>query len=409
MELRQQQTPIEQFQKLSLIPHAEYKQISAKKEKFGVTADKLLSGYPTSDSYERKSLDGLNIRTVQKSIFKSDITKQSPFKKACTSTNGSSSASIINSITDEMSEINEENIFDMDNSEGSSSLRSRDSSRRLMKHNSAKIASDNNSSISNSSNVSSSLPAKRLMQTKQYIPQPVIQENEYESTNTSEISSKTISSSTMRTSERYKSYETKKHERKKKLKYSNKNQNNMNNVNTGFNKLNSESIQIYQSRSSCSADSQSSRESNILNKKSYKVKSKRSIIYMNSLANIEYDDDGFEKSEKSNILWDHSMPKHTNLLADIDNCSRKSEHVGKKCFKSVAVQTIHSESDSDDLLSPLFTPLLLKNIEENMKGMNEKEIISTIIQTHVKLIKRQAQREKRILDEWNSVISDLEE
>ncbi|VDN87453.1 unnamed protein product [Brugia pahangi] len=57
----------------------------------------------------------------------------------------------------------------------------------------------------------------------------------------------------------------------------------------------------------------------------------------------------------------------------------------------------------------MFTPLLLKDIEENMKEMNKKEAIYTIIQTHLELIKRQAKREKRLLQEWNSAISDLEE
>lgn len=41
--------------------------------------------------------------------------------------------------------------------------------------------------------------------------------------------------------------------------------------------------------------------------------------------------------------------------------------------------------------------------------MSRREGISSIIQTHVELIKRQAQREKRMLEEWDSAINDLEE
>ncbi|KAK6102974.1 hypothetical protein QQG55_10635 [Brugia pahangi] len=112
---------------------------------------------------------------------------------------------------------------------------------------------------------------------------------------------------------------------------------------------------------------------------------------------MKYHIDNLEKSDNS---W-HSK------LADFDNCSRKTGFDRKKSIKNVAVQTIHLESDNDFL--PMFTPLLLKDIEENMKEMNKKEAIYTIIQTHLELIKRQAKREKRLLQEWNSAISDLEE
>ncbi|KAL3994323.1 hypothetical protein ACH3XW_21275 [Acanthocheilonema viteae] len=424
-----------------------------KKEKPAITANKLLSGYPASDSSERKSLDGLNIRTIQKSILgsaqrltdpelattcseqlqfddsgiykESDIANLSPFKKATIPTSGASSPSIISSaysITDEVSEINEEIILDYNNVNSSekttsaeipssSSSRNRDSSRRLT-NTSAKIksidfemgnsTSNNNSSNDKSSKVNTSLSVKQLIQAKQCISRAVIQENEYESTNTSEIDSATLSSSTT-TSENNKSYnyETKKHERKKK--YLDENQKHRKNINIGSNKLNSESNEKYQSRSSCSADSQSYGESNFLDKRSYKTKSKSLITDMNGFTNIKCHIDDFEKSEQSDISWD-PMLKHTNLLAD---CPRKTEHNGSRCLNSVAVQTVHLEPDND--LLPVFTPFLLKDIEKNMKGMSEKEAISTIIQTHVELIKRQARREKRILEEWDSAISDLEE
>lgn len=44
-----------------------------------------------------------------------------------------------------------------------------------------------------------------------------------------------------------------------------------------------------------------------------------------------------------------------------------------------------------------------------MEGVNEKEAITIIMQTHLELIKRQARREKRILKEWDTIISELEE
>ncbi|VDM13088.1 unnamed protein product [Wuchereria bancrofti] len=121
---------------------------------------------------------------------------------------------------------------------------------------------------------------------------------------------------------------------------------------------------------------------------------------------MKYNLDDLENLEQSDVSW-HSKLKYTNLLANFDNCSRKTGFDGKKSVKNVAVQTINLESNNDIL--PMFTPLLLKDIERNMKGMSKRKAISTVIQTHVELIKRQAQREKRLLEEWNSAISDLEE
>lgn len=73
MGSRQHQASIEQCHKFSLTTQTEHEQISTKKEKplvdVAITIDKLLSEYPASDSFERKSSDGLNIRAIQKSIF----------------------------------------------------------------------------------------------------------------------------------------------------------------------------------------------------------------------------------------------------------------------------------------------------------------------------------------------------
>lgn len=44
-----------------------------------------------------------------------------------------------------------------------------------------------------------------------------------------------------------------------------------------------------------------------------------------------------------------------------------------------------------------------------MKTMDEKEAFSSIIQTHVELIKKQAKREEQALQEWDSAIGDLEQ
>uniref|UniRef100_A0A0R3RSP1 Suppressor protein SRP40-like n=1 Tax=Elaeophora elaphi TaxID=1147741 RepID=A0A0R3RSP1_9BILA len=352
--------------------------------------------------------------------------KRSPFKKASSLSNGSSSASIISSaisVTDEISEINEENVIDYNTDSfeetasaeilSSSASRNENSSRTLTKHNSAETKSISlkmgSNSCSNSNSNSSriniaSLPVKRSVETKQHISKSAIQGNQYESSSRSGSRSETLSSSTTRTSKSHKSYnyEAKKHGEKNELQYSEENQKHTNSSNVGFSKRNSRSIKKYQSKSSCSADSQSSRRSNILDKRSYKVKKQPSLIDMNNFSSIECCTDDLEKSEQSDTLSNHMLADFDN-----DNYSRKVELDGKKGVNNVGVQTIHSEPERD--LSPVFTPLLLRDIEESMKRMSEKEAISSVIQTHVELIKRQSRREKRMLEEWDSAISDLEE
>ncbi|VDP16608.1 unnamed protein product, partial [Onchocerca flexuosa] len=198
------------------------------------------------------------------------------------------------------------------------------------------------------------------------------------------------------------------HKREKKLKHlEEQNHRDSDNIHSiRFNKVNSGSIQKYESRSSCSGSSRSSQESSVLNTSSYKDKNRSTITDMDNFADIKCHVDDFAKSEQFDVLW-HPMLERKNLLADFGNDSNKTKLDGKKCFKNVAVQTVHLEQNCD--LLPMFTPLLLKDIEENMKEMNEREVLSTIIQTHVNLIRRQAQREKRMLEEWDSAISDLEE
>ncbi|VDK81671.1 unnamed protein product [Litomosoides sigmodontis] len=454
MESHQRQSPIEQFQKLSLAAHTEQNQMLMEKGKSAITAEKLSSGYAASDSFKRQSADDLNIHAIQKTIFgqnkqntvqseiatrdprqlqfnndgimkESDITKQSAFKKANIFTNGSSSPSIINSVNstaNEMSEISEELDHDMYSFDGtsitgfpfSSSPGSRNSSGTLMKHNSAKLKSmglevgsyaSGNSSNGNSSTVNTLLPVKRL-KAKQQISGSVVRRNESENTKASEPGSETLSSSTTKTSKGHKSpsYKARKRKRRKKLNYPDESQKHRGNINVQFNELNSGSTQKYESRSGCGKESGSSWDEG-----SYKVKSKPPIIDMSSSTDTDHYMDEPEKSKKSDLS---SNP----TLTEFDNCSRRSRVDGKKCNNSVAVQTSHVEPDDD--LSPMFSPYLLKNIGgedlltgniSNLKGANEREAITIIVQTHLELIKRQARREKRILKEWDSVISDLEE
>uniref|UniRef100_A0AAF5PVH1 Uncharacterized protein n=1 Tax=Wuchereria bancrofti TaxID=6293 RepID=A0AAF5PVH1_WUCBA len=455
------QISIEQFHKLSLITPTEDKQISNKKEKpiidAAITANKLRSGYSTSGNFEWKSLDDLNIFTNQKSNEKyileqsnsqqmtyphsaitdsgqfqfddngidkeTNTTKRLLFKSTIiTESSSPSTISSAYSVTDEMSEINEEKMsnYDLNGFEeitstenySSSSSTSSNSSRKLTQNNSTARKSmdfemenykSNNSSSSSSSSNSSSTNRLSVKQTKQFVSN---EENEFES-----ISDSETLYSTTRTTESYKSgsYETKKHERKEKLNYSEENRKHRKDDNIcsmKCNKLNSGNILKYESISNSSANSRSSRELAILDKRSYKIKRKPSIADTNNFANMKYNLDDLENLEQSDVSW-HSKLKYTNLLANFDNCSRKTEFDGKKSVKNVAVQTINLESNNDIL--PMFTPLLLKDIERNMKGMSKRKAISTVIQTHVELIKRQAQREKRLLEEWNSAISDLEE
>lgn len=245
---------------------------------------------------------------------------------------------------------------------------SRDSSRRLT--NSTKIKSmgfemgshaSSDSSSSDLSRVSTPLSVKQFVQTKQHVSRSAIQENEFESTNSSEISSETLSSTT-RTSKSRKSYnyEAKKHGRRKKSEFSEENQKHRDNediFNIRFNKLNSGSIQKALSKSSYSTDSQSSQESNVLCRRSHQTK--------NRPANIKCHVDDFEKSEQSDIL----------SLAEFDsNYSRKIKLDGKRYIKNVAVQTIHLEPDND--LLPMFTPLLLKDIAGKIcSEINESMLI----------------------------------
>ncbi|VDN86732.1 unnamed protein product [Brugia pahangi] len=207
------------------------------------------------------------------------------------------------------------------------------------------IILDKSSSSSNSSSTDK-LPVK---QAKQCLSKSVIKKNEFESRSDSE----TLYSTTTTTAESYKSgsYQAKKDERKKKVKNSEENQKHRNIYSIGCSKLNSGNNQKYESISNSSADSQSSRESIILDKRSYRFKRKPSIAETNNFANMKYHIDNLEKSDNS---W-HSK------LSDFDNCSRKTGFDRKKSIKNVAVQTIHLESDNDFL--PMFTPLLLKDIE----------------------------------------------
>ncbi|EJW82288.1 hypothetical protein WUBG_06802 [Wuchereria bancrofti] len=440
MGSRQEQISIEQFHKLSLITPTEDKQISNKKEKpiidAAITAHKLRSEYSTSEQSNSQQMTYPHSAITDSGQFQFDdngidketnTTKRLLFKSTViTESSSPSTISSAYSVTDEMSEINEEKMsnYDLNGFEeitstenySSSSSTSSNSSRKLTQNNSTGRKSmdfemenyksnNSNSSSSSSSSSSNSSSTNRLSvkQTKQFVSN---EENEFES-----ISDSETLYSTTRTTESYKSgsYEAKKHERKEKLNYSEENRKHRKDDNIcsmKCNKLNSGNILKYESITNSSANSRSSRELSILDKRSYKIKRKPSIADTNNFANMKYNLDDLENLEQSDVSW-HSKLKYTNLLANFDNCSRKTEFDGKKSVKNVAVQTINLESNNDIL--PMFTPLLLKDIERNMKGMSKRKAISTVIQTHVELIKRQAQREKRLLEEWNSAISDLEE
>ncbi|VDK65241.1 unnamed protein product [Onchocerca ochengi] len=353
-------------------------------------------------------------------IKQSNDTRGFSFKKVSPV---ASESSFLSTINEEIPEMNEENTsdYDMDSLEeiasvkilSSSSPRSRNSSRSFTTNNSTEMKStdfeiisyaNNSNSSSNSSRVSIPPPIKQSTQAKQYVSRSVIHD-----INISEIKSDTLSSTT-RTSENHKSYHygAEEHKREKKLKHleeKQKHRDSDNTHSTRLNKLNSGSIQKYESRSSCSESSRSSQESSVLNKSSYKYKNRSTIIDTNHFADNKCHVDDLAKSEQFDIS-SHPVLRRKNFLADFDNSLNKTKLDGKKC-KNVAVQTVHLEQNCD--LLPMFTPLLLKDIEENMKEMSEREAVSTIIQTHVDLIKRQAQREKRMLEEWDSAISDLEE
>ncbi|VDM96703.1 unnamed protein product [Thelazia callipaeda] len=125
----------------------------------------------------------------------------------------------------------------------------------------------------------------------------------------------------------------------------------------------------------------------------------------------EYDYESHQKKKQFHIkshLMSESKPSSCKKIyyKTSDVCSKK-RFDEEKSKRNAAVQTIYSEPDNN--LSTTFIPILLKDIEANMEKVDAKQTTSSIVRTHVELIKRQATREKRILEEWSSAINDLEE
>uniref|UniRef100_A0A915PZN6 Uncharacterized protein n=1 Tax=Setaria digitata TaxID=48799 RepID=A0A915PZN6_9BILA len=307
-----------------------------------------------SSGWNGNQMDQKYNRAASISSFVSPFTKRSSFKKVATIASGSSASSVTSSIvsvTEEIQEINEENVFNYraDSFEEVTSneiISSESSGRQESSKRSVEISSTGTKSmdIETKIDMSNSNSSEELLET-----------TESESITTSKISNELSFSSNQTTKSR----------------------------SVGFNKSNSGSNRKCESESRCRVD--------------YRVFSGYSS---NRSRSIDSNSSTDKRLKQSDIFW---LPTSKDSKKDW----KKMKGSEKRYVKNVGVQTVRSEPESVEPL-PMFTPLLLRTITENMGGKNELETVSRVIQTHVELIKRQAWREKRILEEWDSIINDFE-
>uniref|UniRef100_A0A1I8ELQ6 Uncharacterized protein n=1 Tax=Wuchereria bancrofti TaxID=6293 RepID=A0A1I8ELQ6_WUCBA len=151
---------------------------------------------------------------------------------------------------------------------------------------------------------------------------------------------------------------------------------------------------------------------------------------------FQFDDNGIDKETnttkrllfKSTIITESSSPSTissaysvTDEMSEI-NEEKMSNYDLNESYKSGSYETKKHERKEklnyseenrkhrkdDNICSMKCNKLNSGNILK-YESISNSSANSRIIQTHVELIKRQAQREKRLLEEWNSAISDLEE